>query len=131
MDIKPKRRILVMDDEEIILEVIGEMLRQLGYESAFARDAAEAIELYKQAKTSNQPFAAVIMDLTVPGGMGGKEAVKQLLAIDPKVKVIASSGYSIDPVMSDYKKYGFSGAIAKPYRIEDLEKLLNKIITEE
>ncbi|MCD6319247.1 MAG: response regulator [Candidatus Desulfofervidaceae bacterium] len=106
------------------------MLRELGYEVTCAKDAAQGINLYKQAKVLNQLFAAVLVDLTMPGEMGGKETIKHLLAIDPKVKAIVSSGYPIEVVMSDYKKYGFSGAISKPYRIEELDKMLNRIISE-
>jgi CheY-like chemotaxis protein len=84
--------VLVMDDEEFVREVSGEMLRDLGYSVAFAKNGAEAIALYRAALEANRPFDMVIMDLTVPGGMGGKEAVQQLRALDPKVKAIVSSG---------------------------------------
>ena len=110
-------RVLVMDDEEIIREVAGEMLSKIGYEVEYARDGTEAIEMYRRAKERNRGFDAVIMDLTIPGGMGGKEALENLREIDPDVKAIVSSGYSNDPVMSEFKKYGFNGFVAKPYRI--------------
>jgi DNA-binding NarL/FixJ family response regulator len=77
-----------------------------------------------------QPFDVVIMDLTIPGGMGGKEAIKKLLEIDPKVKAIVSSGYSTDPVMADFRSYGFSGVAVKPYNIEELSEILDKVIKE-
>ncbi len=121
-------RILVMDSEESIREVISEMLKSLGYEVESAFDGQEAIELYKKAGESGRPFNVVIMDLTVPGGMGGKEAVRELIKIDPGVKVIVSSGYSNDPIMAEYKKYGFSGVIAKPYRIKDLSEVLYNVV---
>ncbi|HSE83282.1 MAG TPA: response regulator [Thermodesulfobacteriota bacterium] len=129
--IRGKGRILIMDDEEIIREVAGEILGQLGYEVEFAKDGSEAIELYKRAKEGDSLFDAVIMDLTVPGGMGGKETIEKLKEIDPKVKAIASSGYSNDPVMAEYRKYSFRGVVAKPYEIEELSKILYKVIQEE
>jgi signal transduction histidine kinase/CheY-like chemotaxis protein len=126
--IEGKGNILVMDDEEIVRVAIGEMLEDLGYTVTFARDGAEAITLYKRAKESGPSFDVVIMDLTVPGGMGGKEAVKELSAEDPEVKVIVSSGYSQNPVMSDYRKYGFVGVITKPYRIRQLSEEVDRVI---
>jgi len=123
-----KGRILVMDDEEVVREVAGLMLRTIGYEVEFARDGVEAIELYKRAMESGEPFEAAIIDLTVPGGMGGKEAIKNLLEIDPNVKAIVSSGYSTDPIMSEFEQYGFKGVIAKPYQIEELSRMVSEII---
>ncbi len=121
-------RILVMDDEEIVRDVLGKMLSQLGYDVEFAKDGAEAIKLHPKNKDSGQPFDAVTLDLTIPGGMGGKETIKKLLEIDPKVRAIVSSGYSNDPVISDYKKYGFMGSIAKPYEMRELSEVLRKVI---
>jgi PAS domain S-box-containing protein len=123
-----KGKILVMDDEEMVLEVIGTMLARLGYEAEFARDGGEAIAMFVRAKGSGQGFTMVILDLTVPGGLGGKETMARLLEIDPQVKAIVSSGYSDDPIMADFQKYGFSGVIAKPYRISELGKILNQVI---
>ena len=117
-----------MDDEEMVREVLGRMLARLGYEAEFAGDGGEAIEMFVQAHGSGQAFAAVILDLTVPGGMGGKETMARLLEIDPQVKAIVSSGYSDDPIMADFQKYGFSGVIAKPYRISELGKILHEVI---
>jgi PAS domain S-box-containing protein len=122
-------KILVMDDEEMVREVLGGMLSRLGYEADFASDGSQAIEKFVKAQESGQAFAAVILDLTVPGGMGGKEGLAKLLEIDPQVKAIVSSGYSDDPVMADCQKYGFSGIIAKPYKISELDKVLNKALT--
>jgi PAS domain S-box-containing protein len=121
-------RILVMDDEAMIRETVSEMLDNIGYEVAAATDGAEAIDLYKEAKESGQPFEVVIVDLTVAGGMGGKEAVQKLMEIDPEVKAIVSSGYSDDAVMTDFRKYGFSGVIAKPYRIKELSEVLHRVM---
>jgi CheY-like chemotaxis protein len=106
-----------------------DILVRLGYEVAFAEDGAEAIQLYRSAMSKRgTPFNAVIMDLTIAGGMGGKEAVKKLIEIDPNVKAIVSSGYSKDPVMADYKRFGFSGVIAKPFRIKDLSEVVHRVI---
>ncbi|MCU0578424.1 MAG: PAS domain S-box protein, partial [Desulfobacterota bacterium] len=120
-------RILVMDDEALVREVLGEMLKRLGYAVEFAEDGGEAVKIYQVARKIDQPFDLVIMDLTVAGGMGGKEALQQLLLIDPQVKALASSGYSSDPVMSDYRAHGFQGVIAKPYTVEELSRTLNRL----
>ena len=123
--LKGEGRILLMDDEEDILESAGGVLRELGYEARTAKDGDEAISLYSQAK---KPFDLVIMDLTIPGGMGGKAAIKKLLEIDPRAKVIVSSGYSNDPIMADFKNYGFCGALHKPYKIGEMSRVLHKIL---
>jgi len=121
-------KILIMDDEELIRDVARDILKSLGYETDLARDGAEALDLYRKAKNAGKPYAAVIMDLTIPGGMGGEEAVKKLHAIDPDAKAIVSSGYSTGPIMSDFKAYGFSGVITKPYRIADMGATLQLVI---
>lgn len=121
-------RILLMDDEELISDVASDLLGVLGYEVVCARDGAEAIEMYKRAKESQDPFSVVIMDLTVPGGMGGKAAIEKLLEIDPDVKAIVSSGYSTDAVLSDYKRYGFKGIVPKPYNVQDLSRALYEVL---
>ena len=125
-----KEKILVMDDDDIVRDVAGKMLTKLGYEVDFARDGSEAIELYKKSKNSGRPFDVVIIDLTIPGGMGGRETMQKLLEIDPYVKAIVSSGYSDDAVMSNYTNYNFKGVIAKPYRIEELSRTVHSVLTE-
>lgn len=125
-----KGKILVMDDEELVRKVVGEMLVFLGYEVEFAKEGIEAIELYKKAKAQGQPFDAIIMDLTIPKGMGGKETINKLLEIDPTVKAIVSSGYSTDPVMTEFTKYGFKGFIIKPFKIKELGEVLYRVIME-
>ena len=126
--IKGQGRILVMDDEASLRKMLGRMLKNLGYESKFAKDGAEAIEMYKAAKKSEKPYDAVIMDLTIPGGMGGKEAINKLLEIDPEVKAIVSSGYSDDPVLANFREYGFKGMIPKPFEFQSLSKVLHEAI---
>jgi PAS domain S-box-containing protein len=122
-------RILVMDDERIVRDVAGDMLTGLGYEVEYARDGKEAIQMYRDAIKSDSPFDVVIMDLTIPGGMGGKETIKALIDIDPDIKAIVSSGYSNDPIMSKYNEYGFSGVVMKPYRVHELSRTLHGVIT--
>ena len=121
--------ILVMDDSEVILDMTTEMLEYMGYLATTCESGAEAIMKYKAARDSGTPFSAVIMDLTIPGGMGGKEAAQQILAIDPKACLIVSSGYSNDPIMSDFRAYGFSGAIAKPYKMKEFGNLLRSTLS--
>jgi len=123
-----KRNILVMDDEKMVREILSTMLMKLGCEVVCVKDGAEAIIKYKQSKKTGKPFDVVIMDLTIPGGMGGRETIKKLFEIDPEVKAIVSSGYSNDPIMSHYLAYGFSSVIAKPYRIAELSKILRDVM---
>jgi PAS domain S-box-containing protein len=125
---KRKGKVLVMDDAKAVRDVTGAMLSYIGYDVEFARDGREAIALYREAKQSEEPFDAVILDLTVQGGMGGKEAIQLLLAVDPHIRAIISSGYSGDPIMSDYQEYGFKTAILKPYKMEELEEILERLI---
>ena len=125
-----RRKILLMEDEIIVRNTVGQMLEYFGYQVEFAWDGVEAISLYKQAKESGHPFHVVIMDLSVPGGMGGMEAIQELRRVDPEVKAIVSSGYSDDLIMSEFKRYGFTAAMAKPYQIQELAKTLQCIIGE-
>ena len=95
-----------------------------------AIDGSEAIELYKAAMESEDPYDAAIVDLTIPGGMGGRETIQRLMEIDPAVKAIVSSGYSNDPIVAGFGDYGFSGFVAKPYKIRELSEVLHRVITE-
>jgi PAS domain S-box-containing protein len=121
-------KILVMDDDQMILELAGGILQHLGYRVEFAHEGSEAIAAYQAALKSDAPFDAVIMDLTVRGGMGGKEAMQKLKAIDAKIKGIVSSGYSEDPVMTGYEEHGFMGVVAKPYTVEELGAKLSQVL---
>ncbi|MBI2353900.1 MAG: PAS domain-containing protein [Deltaproteobacteria bacterium] len=121
-------RVLVMDDEEIIRNVAAEILLTLGYEPVLCGDGNEALELYRWEAEKGTPFAAVIMDLTIPGGMGGREAAGKLTAMDPAARVIVSSGYSNDPIMGSFREYGFHGAVIKPYHARDLGAALAEVL---
>lgn len=122
------KQILVMDDEDLVRNVIDRMLMQCGCTASFARDGEEMIKLYTDSMGNGRPFDAVIIDLIISGGMGGREAVKKLLEIDPDAKAIVSSGYSDDSIMSAFETFGFRGVLAKPYSILELGRVLNDVI---
>lgn len=124
-----KRKILVMDDEDMIREIAQEMLEFLEYEVVSAEDGEEALELYQSAMKSGSPIEVVILDLVVPTGMGGKECIQKLQEMDPNVKAVVSSGYSDDPVVANYQDYGFRGVLSKPYKINQLREILEQFIT--
>ena len=113
-------RILFMDDEPVIRRFAHKALASFGYHVEAVADGQQAIERYRAAQAEGRPYDGVVLDLTVPGGMGGREAMQALLAIDPAVRAIVSSGYSNDPIMANFKAYGFCGCINKPYQVEDL-----------
>jgi nitrogen-specific signal transduction histidine kinase/CheY-like chemotaxis protein len=119
-----KERILLMDDEDFVRDVTSEMLVQLGYEVQLAKDGDEAIEAYAKALEKGVLFDAVILDLTIPGGTGGDEAILKLLEIDPNVKGILSSGYADNNVMNDFKEFGFKGVISKPFKFDELASVI-------
>jgi two-component system cell cycle sensor histidine kinase/response regulator CckA len=120
-----------MDDEEMIREIALEMLSYLGFQVVLANDGAEAIDVYqKNLAAGGKPFDIVIMDLTIPGGMGGSKAIKKILKLNPQAKVIVSSGYSNDPVMANYMDHGFSGVITKPFKINELSEAIHKILVD-
>lgn len=126
--LKGQGKILVMNDQASLRKVAGRMLQMLGYESEVAKDGAEAIEMYKKAKESGKPYDVVILDLTVPGGMGGRKAIEQMLKIDPEIKAIVSSGYSEDPVLSHFQEFGFKGMMPKPFESLSLSKVLHEVL---
>ena len=119
-----KKKILVMDDEEMVGEIACQMLEFLGFTAVWVANGADAVRAYRTQQEAGQGYAAVIMDLTIPGGMGAKEAIPEILAIDRKAKVFVSSGYSSDPIMVEHRDYGFSGAIAKPFDLAAMQEVL-------
>ncbi|MHC1729113.1 MAG: ATP-binding protein [Syntrophobacteraceae bacterium] len=124
----PRKRVLVMDDEEMLNELIQTMLEHLGYDVDIVLDGEKAIETYSQVLEAGSDYAAIILDLTVKGGMGGREAIQKLLYLNPDVKAIVSSGYSNDPIMSDYAAYGFRDVLRKPYDLEQLRAVLDSVL---
>jgi CheY-like chemotaxis protein len=117
-----------MDDEQVIREIATGILEFKGYEVESCANAREAVERSREARERNAPFAAIILDLTVPGGMGGKESAELIREIDPDAMLIVSSGYSNDPVVANFQQYGFSGAIAKPFNAATLVRELERVI---
>ncbi|WP_132013403.1 PAS domain S-box protein [Hydrogenispora ethanolica] len=120
--------LLLMDDEATIRDSVGEMLRDAGYRVVLARDGREVLEDYRRAMEEGAPFDLVIMDLTVPGGLGGQETIAELKTVDPAVRAIVSSGYANDPIIAEYQKYGFCGVAAKPYKFAELKRIIDRAL---
>jgi CheY-like chemotaxis protein len=120
--------ILVTDDEESVCRLVQIMLTRCGHTVATAPDGKMAGEMYRKALKAGEPFNAVIMDLTIPGGLGGKEAIRDLLATDPGVRAIVSSGYTGDPVMANFEDFGFKGIAAKPYTQKELRDVVTRVL---
>lgn len=123
-----RAKILLMDDEETIGDLAKEMLSLLGYEVDVTTEGSQAVELYRKAWKTSDPYDLLILDLTVPGGMGGKEVVEILGKSDPNIRAIVSSGYSNDPIMANYRKHGFTGVVAKPYTVQELSGAVNQAL---
>ncbi len=119
-------KILLMDDEDLVREIAGEMLRDMGYTIIEARDGEEALRLCEEAKEKGEHIHCAFFDLTIPGGMGGREAIVKLRRFAPEMPVFASSGYSEDPVIARPADFGFTDSIRKPFALENLSDLLNK-----
>ncbi|HEY5976091.1 MAG TPA: response regulator [Geobacteraceae bacterium] len=110
-----ERRMLVMDDDEDVLFLVERVLSKLGYGMAAARDGGEAVRLYQEALDRGNPYAAAILDLRIPGRMGGLETSRRILELDPAAVLFVSSGDDFDPVMQDHRRYGFIGKLSKPF----------------
>ncbi len=122
------KRILLMDDEASICTVTAQMLAEIGYDVVCARDGAQALELFREARAQGRPFAFAIMDLMVRGGMGGVETVRQMRVIDPHLTAIVASGYSTDPVLAEPHRYGFNAGIQKPFTLDNLAATLERVV---
>jgi PAS domain S-box-containing protein len=123
-----KRRVLLMDDEQMILDIVSRMLTHLGYEVSTCTNGAQAIAAFAKAKSNGQPFDVCVMDLVIPNGVGGQDAVHTIRKIDEHAKVIASSGHLEHPAMVDYKKFGFVAVLEKPYKLEKLQQVIDAVI---
>ncbi len=128
-DSKSKAKIMVMDDEQLVQDIAGRMLARLGHEVLLANNGEEAISIYCKHRRNGKPVDIIIMDLTIPGGMGGKDAIKEILRIDPDARAIVSSGYSNDPIIATYEQYGFKAALTKPFLLEDLNKTIIDVLS--
>ncbi|MCP4694422.1 MAG: response regulator, partial [Desulfobacterales bacterium] len=120
--------ILALDDEETVRAVIQAMMKKMGCKVSFAVEGQEAVDLYREARRIGAPYDIVIVDLTIPGGMGGKEAAREIFKINPAAKIIVSSGYATDPVMANYQAYGFKGVVAKPYLFDSLKQVVQRVL---
>lgn len=120
-------KVLIMDDEALVRELVSAILEGT-YEVVTTVNGVEAVGAFQAAIDSEQPFDLVILDLVIPGGMGGVEVMKKLWAINPEVKVIVSSGYSNEPVMANFKDYGFKGIVPKPYRVNELIAVMKQVL---
>jgi len=118
-----------MDDEKPVRDIMGSMLNFMGYQVDFAKEGKELLDIYNQCLEKQEKIRFLIMDLTIPGGMGGKETMAKLKEIDPDVNVIVSRGYSNDKILSKYKEYGFCGVLSKPFRIEEVNEVITQIET--
>ena len=129
VEIRPsvKRRVLVMDDEAMVRDVLGEFLQLLDYEVTLVENGKQALQNYREALAEKNPYFAVILDVNVPGGWGGKETLEELRKIDPQVKAIVTTGYAHDTVVTDYQRYGFQGALSKPFTLQEIREVLNKL----
>jgi len=121
-------QVLILDDEDFVLEVASSMLRRCGYEATPAKSSEQAVDLAKAALATGRPFLAAILDMTIPGGPGGKEVVHQLKALDPSIRVLASSGYSSDEVLARPQEFGFDGSLPKPYELRDLRLAMSRLL---
>jgi len=125
---KGQGKIALMDDDDSVLTTVTFQLSELGYTVETALDGKDLIDLYVQAQQQGEPFDVVILDLTIPGGMGGAKTLEKLRVVDPEVKALVSSGYSNDPIMANYMDYGFCGVVAKPFSLKELSEQVQRAI---
>ncbi|HQO58502.1 MAG TPA: ATP-binding protein [Candidatus Omnitrophota bacterium] len=123
-------RVLVLDDESLLRELFGQFLFRFGFEVVLTTSGEEAVEKFREAQEQGRPFSLVVLDLTIRGGMGGKDTLQELQKIDPRVKAIVTSGYSNDPVMSQYQKYGFKGMLTKPFNFDELNIIIRQVLAQ-
>jgi CheY-like chemotaxis protein len=123
-------KVLLMDDELFVRDMGTAVLKELGYHVQSCSDGQQALTLYREAMDAKKTFDLVILDLTIPGGMGGKQTAQKLLQLDPQARLIVSSGYSNDPVMANHRDFGFRSILSKPYLIEDMARVLNQVLAE-
>jgi CheY-like chemotaxis protein len=123
-----RTRILIMDDEQFICDLACSILKRYGYHTMAVNDGAAAVAEYARARAAGEPYAVVILDLTIPGGMGGRQAMEELLKLDPAVKAIVSSGYSNDLVLANYQAHGFRGMVSKPYDVADFAHAVELVL---
>jgi len=122
------KSVLIVEDEELVAMVAKEMLQVFGCSVDIVEDGKDAIEKYSEKLEKNEKYDIVIMDLTIPGGMSGKDAVKEIIKIDSSAKVIVASGYSTAPIISNYEDYGFKGKLVKPFQIKELQNELTRVL---
>jgi two-component system, cell cycle sensor histidine kinase and response regulator CckA len=125
--VPPNMNILVMDDDDMVCDIAGHILTHLGHRAIFAADGDEAVKLFGAAINNGDPFDMVILDLTIPGGMGGKQAIVEIRQADPTVKALVASGYSNDPVLADCKHFGFDGVVTKPFNVDGLRQSMAQV----
>ena len=123
-----KKRILIMDDELYICELLEDMIGMIGYSTVTTSEGQEAIDVFQDAFLSGKCFDAIIMDLTIPSGMGGKDALEEILKIDPDARSIVASGYSADNIMANYGSFGFTAILQKPFRFDEIADALEEVM---
>jgi CheY-like chemotaxis protein len=121
--------VMIMDDDESVRAVARSMVARIGHEAIVVSDGTEAVETYRERRAAGNPVDLIIMDLTIPGGRGGKETVRDILDMDPEARVIVSSGYSTDPIMANCEEYGFRAAVAKPYSMQELKDVIRRVLS--
>ena len=126
-----KGRVLVLDDDPPVLEIMGDVLTYLDYEVVLTRRGEETIDAFRLQSLTGKPFDVVILDLTVKGGLGGREVIRLLMIIDPDVRALISTGLMNDPVVENYRAYGFCGLVPKPFTVEELSETLENVLMKE